>query len=55
MALVLSKIGPVRPAMPQKKSVQGHRPMKSAVLTSPENIADLKEKQQKRDDAEKKH
>ncbi|XP_031639161.1 uncharacterized protein LOC116351222 [Contarinia nasturtii] len=54
MASVLSEIGPVQPAMPQKRSNRGRKPMKSTVLTSIENIAKLKEKRQKCEDAKKK-
>ena len=45
------------PATSQKKSVRGHRPVKSAVLTSSENVAYIKRKQLKFDDAQegKKH
>lgn len=51
---VLSEIGPIKMTAAHVKSNRGRKPMKSTVLTSPENITDLKEKRQKRDEAKKK-
>lgn len=48
---VLEDIGPLQPATPQPKKRRGRKPMKSTVLTSPENITGLKEKREKRDAA----
>ena len=42
------------PTTPQKKSARGRRPMKSAMLTSPENVDYLKRNQPKYDDAQNK-
>lgn len=45
---LLEEIGPVQAATPKKPSNRGRKPMQSAVLTSPECIASLKEKAAKR-------
>ena len=38
----------------RKKTIRSHRPMKSAELTSPKNVAHLKRNQPKCDDEQKK-
>lgn len=45
---ILSSIGPLQTSTPAKKSNRGRKSMKSCILTSPENISELKEKQIKR-------
>ncbi|XP_018405552.1 PREDICTED: uncharacterized protein LOC108781928 [Cyphomyrmex costatus] len=54
LSSLLSDIGLFQQATPHKKSNRGRKPMKSAVLTSPDFIADLKDKKEKRDAAKKK-
>lgn len=41
---ILDDIGPVQASTPRKPSKRGRKPMESAELTSPENIANLKQK-----------
>lgn len=41
---ILDEIGPVQP---KKPSNRGRKPMKSTILTSPENVATLQEKRDK--------
>lgn len=48
LSSLLSEIGPMRAQTPKPKSNRGRKPMKSTVLTSPENIAVLKEARAKR-------
>lgn len=45
---ILDDIGPVQKATPKPKSNRGPKPGKTTILTSPENVAALKEKQLKR-------
>lgn len=45
---MLDEIGPVQDAPAKKESNRGPKPGKTTILTSPENVAALKEKQQKR-------
>lgn len=45
---ILREVGPLQHVTPAKKSNRGRRPMKSTILTSPENVAALKEKAQKK-------
>lgn len=55
LSSILAAVGPLQPAKPQPaKSNRGRKPMKSSVLTSPENLAELKEKRAKRDATEQK-
>ena len=51
---VVSSIGPLRAATPQKKSNRSPKPQKTTVLTSPENVAVLKERRRKRAAAKEK-
>lgn len=51
---MLDEIGPVQLGAAKKKSNRGRKPGKSTILTSPENMAELKEKQHKRQAAEEK-
>lgn len=48
LSSILSSIGPLQTSSPAKKSNRGRKSMKSCILTSPENISELKEKQIKR-------
>lgn len=48
LSSVLSSIGPMQTATPVKKSNRGRRAMSSTILTSPESMSALREKQQKR-------
>lgn len=48
---ILDEIGPVQNAPQRKKSNRGPKPGKTTILTSPENVTQLREKQQKRKDA----
>lgn len=55
LASILSEVGPLKPPTPKPVSKKrGRQPMKSAVLTSPENLADLRAKKAKRDAAAQK-
>ncbi|KAL1493577.1 hypothetical protein ABEB36_009278 [Hypothenemus hampei] len=45
LSSLLSEIGPMQRATPRKKSNRGRKALQSIILTSPENIATLKEKQ----------
>ena len=55
LSLILSEVGPFKPATPKPASrKRGRQPMKSAILTSPENLADLRAKKAKRDAAAQK-
>lgn len=55
LASILSDVGPLKPATPKPPSKKrGRQPMKSAVLTSPENLAELRAKKVKRDAAAQK-
>jgi len=47
-ASVISAVGPLRAATPHKKSNRGPKPQQITVVTSSENVAVLKERQQKR-------
>lgn len=49
LSCLLSEIGPMQAKTPRKKSNRGRKSMKSAVLTSPENISTLKESHAKRE------
>lgn len=40
----LKEVGPMKQATPAKKSNRGRKPMKTAILTSPEVVSELKEK-----------
>ena len=42
-ASVISVVGPLRAATPHKKFNRGPKPQRTTVLTSPENVAVLKE------------
>lgn len=48
MSSILEEIGPVQPATPQKKSNRGRKPLRSAVVTSPEFISAAKAKEKQR-------
>ncbi|XP_071581471.1 uncharacterized protein [Temnothorax nylanderi] len=57
----LKSVGPLKLGTPAKKSNRGRKPLKSVVLTSPENLSDQRDKTEKRrssllekDDAKKK-
>lgn len=54
MSSLLVAAGPLRPGTPKPPSNRGPKPMKTAVLTSPEFRSVLNDKRQKRDDAQKK-
>lgn len=54
LASVVSSIGPLTAATPQKKSNRGPKPQKTTVLSSPENVAVLKERRKKRAAAKEK-
>ncbi|XP_055306968.1 uncharacterized protein LOC129571221, partial [Sitodiplosis mosellana] len=55
LASILSDVGPLKPAKPKPPSKKrGPKPMKSAILTSPESLADLRAKKAKRDAAAQK-
>lgn len=47
---VLSEVGPLQEKAATKKSNRGRKPMQSCILTSPENIAALKDKKRKREE-----
>ncbi|XP_018302157.1 uncharacterized protein [Mycetomoellerius zeteki] len=47
MSSILSSVGPLCASTPGKKCNRGRKPMKSCVLTSPENISEAKEKEKK--------
>lgn len=49
---ILDDIGPVQASTPRKQSNRGRKPMQSAELTSPENIANLKQKAAAKETAE---
>lgn len=48
---ILDDIGPVQNAIPKPKSNRSPKPGKTTILTSPENVAAIKEKLQKRKSA----
>lgn len=48
-ASVLSEIGPLKPAAAKTGKKRGRKPMQSAILTSPDNMAVLKEKKKAAD------
>lgn len=48
---LISSIGPLQIVKPRKKSNRGPKPKKTTILTSPENLINLKQQQQKRETA----
>lgn len=44
----MKSAGPLKLGTPAKKSNRGRKPMKSVILTSPEVVADLREKDEKK-------
>lgn len=48
VSCLLNEIGPLQAAAPRKLSNRGRKPMKSAILTSPETVAALHEKAAKK-------
>lgn len=48
ISFILDEVGPLQAATPKKKSKRGRKAMQSCELTSPENIAVLKEKASKK-------
>lgn len=54
LSSLVAAIGPLKATTPKPPSNRGRKPMKSAVLTSPEFLSELKEKRQNRDEAQKK-
>ncbi|XP_054729343.1 uncharacterized protein LOC129238338 [Anastrepha obliqua] len=48
LRLALTSVGPLKLGTPVKKSNRGRKPMKSAVLTSPECVTEIREKAKKK-------
>ena len=54
-ASIISDIGPLRPSItPQENPRRGPKPQQTAILTSPESVAILRERREKREEAKEK-